>query len=307
MKKWTVLMIGISLLTITLVLSGCFQTQTTLSYDSYIQATPFSSITHIFIFLKSITANYTYINSGITQNSSSISAYNQLYDLVPPVNSGYYVYKPISQEGITLSGNPPFSINSLSINIGPDATIVLGNGLQYTVPVSQNITVPFYTYNLGFYKSPLQMVLGSNKTALILWNLSNLSTSTNSTISLSASGLDMTNLTTLNILYAASNVTTTDPYLYTDGVYPEYRYAELSAFGNNAYTFTAQGYWNTLTKAYGFTFYPFASQVPSVQQSYQANYYINSATETFFPSATETTLSNFITITGSNQTVIPKN
>ncbi len=286
--------------TLALVLSGCFKMQTTISFDSYIQTTPFSSISHVFILINSINAN---------NNSVGNLNLNLKYDLVPSLNStnSFYVATPIpSLQNLAFSGNGPFSINSFSMNIGPVATVVLGNGTQYVLPVATNLTIPFYSYSTqSMQQSPLQINSGQNKTALILWNLSNLSTSTNSVQNINAMGFDMSNLITLNIIYKASNVTLSDPELYTDGIYPSYRFAQLYdtlTHYNSTYDFTAQGYWNTLNDAYDFTFYPFAAPTSN---GYTASFSIQSATETFLPSATVTSIQNTITIYNGNITITP--
>lgn len=300
-KKSFLFFVIVAVGTLSLILSGCFQMQTTISYDSYIQATPFSSITHVYIFLKSINAN----GSG---NSLINSTYNGVYDLVPSLNvtGNFYAANPISGlQSLAFSGNGPFSIDSLSINIGPAATIVLGNGDRYTVPVSTSITVPFYDYTYQkMQQAPLQINAGQNKTALILWDLSGLSTSTN--LNLSAKGFDMSNLISFSIIYKASNVLSTDPqlYPYTNGTYPTYpayRFARINDFGKT-YNFTAQGYWNALTDAYDFTLYPFAAPTSS---GYLASYSINSATETFLPSATDVAFINSVTINATDVMVTP--
>ncbi len=286
--------------TLALVLSGCFKMQTTISFDSYIQATPFSSISHVFILINSINAN---------NDSIGAQNLNLKYDLVPSLNStnSFYVATPIpSLQNLVFNGNGPFSINSFSMNIGPVATVVLGNGAQYVVPVATNLTIPFYSYSTqSMQQAPLQISSGQNKTALILWNLSNLSTSTNSVQSISAMGFDMSNLITLNIIYKASNVPLSDPSLYANGLYPSYRFAQLYdslAYSNRTYDFTAQGYWNTLNDAYYFTFYPFAAPTSN---GYQASFSIQSATETFIPSATVTNIQHTVTIHNSNITIVP--
>ncbi len=255
----------VSVGTLSLILSGCFQTlSTTISYQTYIQATPFSSVNHIEIFIKSINAN------GNTVLLSS--TYNREYDLVPPLNGtgNFYIASPMSGlQSLAFNGNPPFTVNSLLINIGPVATIVLGNGNVYTVPVATSVNVPFYSYALQKMQlAPLQINNGQNKTALILWNLSNLSTNAKSPIALSAIGLDMSQIVPLYITHGVSS----DPSLY-GGLY---RYASISDF-SKTYTFTAQGYWNTLNNTYDFTLYPF---VAPTSQGYPAIVSINSATET---------------------------
>ncbi|MGC8683133.1 MAG: hypothetical protein ACP5UJ_04260 [Athalassotoga sp.] len=280
-----------------LILSGCFQMQTTISFDSYIQTTPFSSISHIYIFIKSINAN---------NNSIGVPNLNQEYDLVPLTNNNFYTANQIpGLQNLAFSGNGPFSINSISMNIGPVATVVTGNGSQYVIPVATMITVPFYNYNnQSMQQAPLQINAGQNKTALILWNLSQLFGSSQSPITLSASGFDMSNLITFNIIYKASNVTLSDPSLYT-GSYPAYRFAEIYdslVYGNKTYSLTAQGYWNTLTDAYDFTFYPFAAPTSN---GYTVSFSIKSATETFLPSATVTSIQNTVTIHASNITITP--
>jgi len=299
-KKSLFFFIIISVGTLALILSGCFPMHTTISFNSYIQATPFSSISHVYIFVKSINAN---------NNSIGSPSYNQKLDLVPSLNAtgSFYTATPIpGLQNMAFNGNGPFSINSLSINIGPQATIVLGNGVQYVVPVATTITVPFYSYSTqSMQQAPLTINQGQNKAALILWNLSNLSTSTTSVLNLTAMGFDMSNLITFNIIYKASNVPLSDPELYTDNVYPAYRFAQIYdslAPANKTYSFTAQGYWNTLTDAYDFTLYPFAAPTSN---GYTASFSIQSATETFLPSATVTNLQHNVTIYTGNITVTP--
>ncbi|BBJ27914.1 hypothetical protein [Athalassotoga saccharophila] len=270
MKKSLLFFVIVTAGTLSLILSGCFQTQsTTISYQTYIQTTPFSSVNHIEIFIKSINAN------GNTVLLSSI--YNREYDLVPPLNGtgNFYIARPIDGlQGLSINGNPPFIINSLLINIGPVATIVLGNGNEYTVPVSTSVSVPFYSYSLQKMQvAPLQINNGQNKAALILWNLSNLSTSATAPITLSAIGLDMSQVVPLYITHGISS----DPGLY--GGF--YRYASVSDF-SKTYTFTSQGYWNTLNDTYDFTLYPF---VAPTSQGYKATISINSATQTIVSSS----------------------
>jgi hypothetical protein len=282
-----------------LILSGCFQMQTTISFDSYIQTTPFSSISHIYIFIKSINAN---------NNSIGVPNLNQEYDLVPLISTNnFYTANQIpGLQNLAFSGNGPFSINSISMNIGPDATVILGNGTKYVIPVATTINVPFYNYsNQSMQQAPLQINAGQNKTALILWNPSQLFGSSQSPITLSASGFDMSNLITFKIIYKASNVTLSDPSLYT-GSSPAYRFAEIYdslTYSNKSYSLTAQGYWNTLTDAYDFTLYPFAAPTPN---GYTASFSIKSATETFLPSATVTSIQHTVTIYASNITITPE-
>ncbi|MGC8611340.1 MAG: hypothetical protein ACP5LR_02560 [Athalassotoga sp.] len=268
MKKSLLFFLIVSVGTLSLILSGCFQTQsTTISYRTYIQATPFSSVNHINIFIKSIDAMNANGNTVILS-----SVYNRVYDLVPPLNgtANFYVANPIDGlQGLAFNGNPPFILNSLLINIGPVATVILGNGQQYTIPVSTSVNVPFYSYNLQKMQvTPLQINYGQNKTALILWNLSNLSTSATAPVTLSAIGLDMSQIVPLYVTHGTSS----DPELY-GGLY---RYASVSDF-SHTYTFTAQGYWNTLNNTYDFTLYPFTSPT---SQGYPAIVSIKSATET---------------------------
>lgn len=248
---------------LSLILSGCFQMQTTISFDSYIQATPFSSISHIRIFIKSINAN---------NGSIGVPNLNQEYDLVSSFNVAHTFYiagQITGLQNLAFSGNGPFSINSISMNIGPDATVVLGNGTQYVVPVATTITIPFYNYsNQSMQQAPLLITSGQNKTALILWNLSDLSTAAINPIVLNAMGLDMSQTVPLYITHGISS----DPFLY-DGLY---RYASVSDF-SKTFTFTAQGYWNTLNNTYDFTLYPF---IAPTSQEYSAAVSINSATQT---------------------------
>lgn len=299
MKKSFFFFVIVSAGILALILSGCFQMQTTISFDSYIQATPFSSITSIKIFIKSINAN---------NGSIGVPNLNQEYNLVPSLNStnSFYVATPFpGLQNLAFSGNGPFYINSLTMNIGPVATVVLGNGTQYVIPVATSVTVPFYSYSTqSMQQSPLQINLGQNKTALILWNPSQLFNQSQSPVTLSASGFDMSNLITLNIIYKASNVTLSDPQLYS-GVYPSYRFAQLYdslAYTSKTYNFTAQGYWNTLNNAYDFTFYPFAAPTSN---GYTASFSIQSATQTFIPSATVTNIQHTVKIYTNNITITP--
>lgn len=253
---------------LSLILSGCFMPmQTTVSFDSYIQATPFSSISHIYISIKSINVNTKDANGN---NVSAYSSYNREYDLVPQLNGtmNFYVANSIPNLQSSFNGTAPFFVSSLYMKIGPVATVVLGNGDQYFIPVSTSVTVPFYNYNQQMQQAPMQVNYGQNKTALILWNLSNLSTAATIAFTLNAIGLDMSQLVPLYVTHG----TASDPSLY-GGLY---RYASVSDFSKN-FTFTSQGYWNMLNNTYDFTLYPF---VAPTSQGYSAIISINSATQT---------------------------
>ncbi len=234
---------------------------TTISYDTYNQATPFSSITHVYVFLKSITAN------GVAMNSMYNAPLDLVSQQIQPINN----LQSISIE------NQSYLIPSFSINIGPTATIVLGNGSQFTVPVSTSITVPVYAYNNLMVSQPFQISKGQNKTVLILWNLSELSTSSTTLSKISARGFDRNALLTLNAVHFSL---TQDP-----GVY---RFAQISDFASS-YAFTAQAYWNSVNDAFNFTLYPFKA-ITSL--GYKANISIQSATQTI--------VSTTITINASN-------
>lgn len=246
MKKWTYALLALAVLGSALVLSGCFPMQTTLSYFFYNEATPPASIAHVDVYLKTINANSvvsTTINSEVDLVSNDL---NQI------------------QQAISLNTDSAINISSLTFSLGPVATVVYDDGTTRTLDIATSVTANFYGYSSQQYQAqPMTILKGSNKSAVVLWNLSALSTPLNLTFwTPQARVFDRDSLVKLEI-----NL----PYSETN-----YYTASVSDFGSS-YAFTANGYLDALGDTYEFVLYPFKAPTSN---GYTANVTVNTATDT---------------------------
>jgi len=228
------------------VLSGCFNTQSVISYEFYSQSAP-ASLVHLYVSIKSISADKvvtTYLD-------------DKKMDLVSQ--------KPqelISNIGIKV----PVSIHSLKFLISPIATAVYTDGSTKTFHVATNVTTDFYGYSTQqMEKAPLKINgVGQSKTALILWNLSNFSTSSTLSSFLDGEAFDKDKMVELTVKYKVP----------LSGTY----FAKISD-SMKTFEFTKrcdESNYDQINDEYDFTLYPFRSPV----DTYQAILSISTATQT---------------------------
>ncbi len=267
MKKVTILGgVAILLLVMIIALSGCFNTQSTLAYDFYSQSTP-ASVLHVYISIISIRADE--INNTTTFPTP------RKIDLV-----SNDVQKIVPNIGVTA----PLSISHLKFVVNPVATVVYATSnasITKTFNIS-NTTVDFYGYSTQqMEKSSFKINgVGQNKSALIVWDLSNFSSPSTTNITLKGMAFDEDGLIKLSVKYKA-------PF---DKVY----FAKISDVPNT-FEFSKkcdEDNYDRLNDEYKFILYPFRSPA----STYQANLSINTATQTLV--STEISIgSSDITIT----------
>ncbi len=253
LKNWIYVLLGIAVLGSVLVLSGCFQTQTTLSYFFYNEATPPASIAHVYVYLKTITANS--VKSTIDSKVDLIS--NPVNSSPNDPNAGLNEI----QQAISLNGQT--TLSSLNLDLGPVATITYDDGTTKTVNVATSVTADFYGYSSQQYQlQPMTILNGSNKSAIVLWNLSDFSSPLNVSFwNPQIRAFDRDSLVQLKIDLPNNDVT---------GYYTA-RVSDLAP----TYTFTTNGYLNNVQTTYNFYLYPFA-----LSNGYRANVTVSTATET---------------------------
>ena len=253
-----------------LLLSGCFNMQSTLSYYFYNEAAPATpaSIAQVYIRVKRITANVNVMSTSVNSTENILQ------------------YSPvaISTVGNTLNNslfnNNQISIPSLSVELGPTATIVYNDGRELSLRVATVVKVKFYGYsNQQMQVQPLQVLKGQNKSVLIVWNLSALSTTSTSGIWIpSAIALDKDNVVKLSVSYPTTNQNT--------------YYKAVISDVPSSFKFSAPGKYDYINGAYDFELYPFAS---SFSTGYKA--------EISIKTATQTVVSTTVTIKDKNITV----
>lgn len=240
-------LILITTLSTVLVLSGCFNMQSTLSYEYYSESTP-ASLVHIYVVVKSVTAN---------NNVAIMTNLNIPIDLVTETPRSL-----ANDIGLT---NDQITVNSLSLSLGPVATLVYQNNATVTVKIATPDNILFYGYsNQQEEEQPMKITgKGLHKTALVLWNLSDLATiSTTNVWKPRGKAFDKDNLIKVDIRYHTTTIST-----YT---------AEISD-GLNSFTFNKLGYYDSLNERYDFEMYPFKSPTPN---GYVADISIKTATQT---------------------------
>ncbi len=248
MRKITFLIVSFALTAF--VLSGCFNTQSVVSYEFYSQSTP-ASLLHVYVKVKTIRAG------------NLETEYNKDVDLVSNLPT------PVANN---IGVNVPFDVDAIEFSVLPTATVVYTNGATTITKVFQisnasDVKAYFYDYsNQRFEKSDFSIgSVGQNKTIMVLWNLSDFSTPDNSKTSLNAISLDSDKLVRLKVEYKAPR----------NGTY----FAEVSD-GMNTFTFTKrcrEDNYDFQNEAYTFVLYPFCAPV---QGGYSANVSINNATQT---------------------------
>ncbi len=228
-----------------LILSGCFNMQSTLSYEYYSESKP-ASVLHVYVTIKSITAN----------NNVAFTKLNKPVDLVTESS------QPLVND-ISLN-NGQITIGSLSIELGSVATIVYKNA-TVVMKIATPDKVLFYSFSTQqVEKHPLQITgSGLHKTAFILWNLSDLATiSTANVWKPRAKAFDRDDLVKVDVHYPTTAVGT-----YT---------AEISD-GLNYFTFNKLGYYDPLNERYDFELYPYKSPISN---GYTAYISIKTSTQT---------------------------
>ena len=240
-------LISITILSTVLVLSGCFNMQSTLSYEYYSEFTP-ASLSHVYVTIKSITAN----------NNVAVTNLNIPIDLVTETPRSL-----ANDIGLT---NDQITVSSLSFSFGPVATLVYQSNATATVKIATPDNILFYGYsNQQEEEQPMQITgKGLHKTALILWNLSDLATiSTTNVWKPRVKAFDKDSLVKIDIRY---HTTITGTYT-----------AEISD-GLNSFTFNKLGYYDPLNERYDFEMYPFKSPIPN--SYYTAYVSIKTSTQT---------------------------
>ncbi len=225
-----------------LILSGCFNMQSTLSYYFYNESAP-ASVSHIYVEVKKIIANDGVMSTTI----------NSTEDLLQGS------LKSISSGNI-LNGNQN-SVNSLSIDLGPTATIVYEDGSERFLKVATVVNAKFYGYFNQKVVQSLQISKGQNKSAVILWKLSGLAT-----------------ISTTDVWYPSAIALDKDGVVKVSVSYPVFQkgyYKAAVSDSINSFEFSASGNYDTLNDKYDFELYPFKSAMP-----YRANVSIQTATET---------------------------
>ncbi len=244
LRKYFLILIALFLTA--LVLSGCFNMQSTLSYEYYNEFTP-ASLVHVYVMVKSITAN----------NNVVVTNLNSPIDLVTET--------PRSLANDIGLNNDQTTVNSLSFSLGPVATLVYQNNATATVKIATPDNIAFYSYSTQQVEEhPMQIMgKGLHKTAFILWNLSNLATTATTNVwKPHAKAFDKDSLVKVDIRYHTTAMGT-----YT---------AEISD-GLNSFTFNRLGCYNPLNERYDFKIYPFKSPTPN---GYVAYVSIKTSTQT---------------------------
>ncbi len=225
-----------------LVLSGCFNMQSTLSYYFYNEAAP-ASVAHIYVRIKRIVANENVMSTTIGSTEDLLQ------------------YNPVSiSSGNALSGNQN-SVTSLSIELGPVATIIYENGSERFLKVATIVNAKFYGYSNQKSVQPMQITKGQNKSALVLWKLSDLATiSTTDIWHPLAIALDKDSTVKVSVSYPTSQ---------------KNYYKAVISDGINSFEFSASGNYDMVNDKYDFELYPFKST-----GGYSADVSIQTATQT---------------------------
>ncbi len=243
LRKYFLILIALFLTA--LVLSGCFNMQSTLSYEYYNEFTP-ASLVHVYVMVKSITAN----------NNVMVTNLNSPIDLITE--------DPKSLANDITLRDDQITVNSLSFELGSIATVVYNNATT-VVKIATPDNIAFYSYSTQqVEEEPMQIMgKGLHKTAFILWNLSDLATtSTTNVWKPHAKAFDKDSLVKVDIRY---HTTATGTYT-----------AEISD-GLNSFTFNRLGCYDPLNERYDFKIYPFKSPTPN---GYVAHVSIKTSTQT---------------------------
>jgi hypothetical protein len=249
LKKIPFLLASIAVLAF--ILSGCFNTQSMVSYEFNSQSTP-ASVLHVYVSIKSITTG-----DMITTYPS-----HEKVDLVS--NDAQTL---ISNIGV----NVPFSIDHVKFSLDPTATVVYTDDVAtvtrtFHISNASDVESYFYSYSTQqFEKAPFKInSVGQNKIIMVLWNLSNFSTPSTTNLALNGISLDKDELVKLKMKYKA-------PF---NGPY----FAKVTD-AMNTFEFTkrcGEDNYDTLNGEYVFTLYPFSSPA----STYKANVSVNTATQT---------------------------
>ncbi len=255
MRKLTSVGLLFIVLVLAVVLSGCFNTPSMLSYEFYSQSTP-ASVTHVYVKVETIEA------------ANIVTTYNvdKTVDLVRSAPEAIVSNVAVSK--------PPLSIPYLRFTFGPVATVVYSDTSSDTVATMtfklKTSTVYFYNYSTQqMQRAPLKINgMGQNKIALVMWNLSEFSTPSTKIVAIDGQAFEKDELLKVNVKYKVP----------MNGVY----YASISDSMNPltaTYKFTkkcAESNYNQLNNEYEFLLYAFKAPV----STYMANINVSTATQT---------------------------